>query len=73
VAYLRALRKFRERLEYRKPVYSMVDYVVRLVQEEIRPGYVGVERGDGKPRMRKVNHSAQEFLSEVGDWMMGFK
>jgi DNA-binding transcriptional regulator YhcF (GntR family) len=28
-AYLRALRKFRERLEYRKPVYSVVDYVVR--------------------------------------------
>jgi hypothetical protein len=70
-AYMGALRNFRERLKYQKPVYSVVDYVVRLVQEEIRPGYVGVVREDRK-RLREVNHSAQAFLSEVGDWLMGF-
>jgi hypothetical protein len=70
-AYLRALRKFRERLEYQQPVYSVVDYVVRLVQEEIRPGYVGMKRQD-KKKIREINHSAKAFLSEVGDWLKGF-
>jgi predicted dithiol-disulfide oxidoreductase (DUF899 family) len=70
-AYLRALRKFRERLTYQKPVYSVVDYVVKLVQEEIRPGYVGVEMQD-KKKIREINHSAKAFLSEVGDWLKGF-
>jgi hypothetical protein len=70
-AYLGAMRKFRERLAYQKPVYSVVDYVVRLVQEEIRPGYVGV-KGEDRKQMREVNHSVQAFLSEVGDWLMGF-
>jgi hypothetical protein len=70
-AYLAALRKFRERLAYQKPVYSVVDYVVRLVQEEICPRYVGVKREDRK-KIREVNHSAKAFLSEVGDWLMGF-
>jgi hypothetical protein len=69
-AYLRALRKFRERLEYQQPVYSVVDYMVRLVQEEIRPGYVGEKRQDKK--IREINHSAKAFLSEVGDWLKGF-
>jgi hypothetical protein len=70
-AYLQALRKFRERLEYRKPVYSVVDYVVRLVQGEICPGYVDV-KGQGRKQMGEVNHSAHAFLSEVGDWLSGF-
>jgi hypothetical protein len=68
-AYLRALRKFKERLEYRNPVYSVVNYVVRLVQGEICPGYVGVKGQDRGQQMREVNHSAQAFLSEVGDWL----
>jgi hypothetical protein len=72
-AYLGALRKFRERLEleYQQPVYSVVDYMVRLVQEEIRPGYVGVKMQD-KKKIREINHSAKAFLSEVGDWLKGF-
>jgi hypothetical protein len=70
-AYLGALRKFRERLAYQKPVYSVVDYVVRLVQEEIRPGYVGAKMQD-KKKIREINHSAKAFLSEVGDWLKGF-
>jgi hypothetical protein len=69
-AYLRALRKFRERLEYQQPVYSVMDYMVRLVQEEIRPGYVGVKRQDKK--IKETNHSAKAFFSEVGDWLKGF-
>jgi hypothetical protein len=69
-AYMRALRKFRERLEYQQPVYSVVDYMVRLVQEEIRPRYVGEKRQDKK--IREINHSAKAFLSEVGDWLKGF-
>jgi hypothetical protein len=70
-AYLGALRKFRERLAYQKPVYSVVDYVVKLVQEEICPGYVGVT-GEDRKKIREVNHSAKAFLSDVGDWLMGF-
>jgi hypothetical protein len=70
-AYLGALRKFRERLAYQKPVYSVVDYVVKLVQEEIRPGYVGVTREDRK-RTRGESYAAKAFLSEVGDWLSGF-
>jgi hypothetical protein len=70
-SYLGALRKFRERLGYQKPVYSLVDYLVRLVQEEIRPGYVGVKMQE-KKKVREINHSATAFLSEVGDWLKGF-
>jgi hypothetical protein len=70
-AYLGALRKFRNRLAYQKPVYSVVDYVVKLVQDEIRPGYVGVTREDRK-RSGGESYAAKAFLSEVGDWLMGF-
>jgi CRISPR/Cas system CSM-associated protein Csm2 small subunit len=70
-AYLGALRKFRERLVYQKPVYSVVDYVVKLVQDEIRPGYVGVKREDRK-RSGGESYAAKAFLSEVGDWLKGF-
>jgi hypothetical protein len=69
-AFLGASRKFKERLEYQKPVYSVVDYVIRLVQEEIHPGYVGV-KGQNSKRSREINHSAQALLSEVGDWLQG--
>jgi hypothetical protein len=69
-AYLGASRKFRERLQYQKSVYSVVDYVVRLVQEEIRPGYVG-EKGQNRMRLREGNHYAQALLEEVGDWFQG--
>jgi hypothetical protein len=69
-AYLGASRKFRERLQYQKPVYSVVDYVVRLVQEEIRSGYVG-EKGQNRMRFREGNHYAQALLEEVGDWFQG--
>jgi hypothetical protein len=70
-AYLGALRKFRKRLAYQKHVYSVVDYVVKLVQEEICPGYVGVEREDRK-RSGRESYAAKAFLNEVGDWLMGF-
>jgi hypothetical protein len=70
-AYLRALRKFRERLGYQQSVYSVVNYVVRLVQEEICPGYVGVKRED-KKQSGGGSHSAKALLNEVGDWTMGF-
>jgi hypothetical protein len=70
-AYLGALRKFRKRLAYQKPVYSVVDYVVKLVQDEIRPGYVGVMREDRK-RSGGESYAAKAFLNEVGDWLMGF-
>jgi hypothetical protein len=70
-AYLGALRKFRERLAYQQPVYSVVGYVVRLVQEEICPGYVGVKREDRK-QSGGGSYAAKAFLSEVGDWLMGF-
>jgi hypothetical protein len=70
-AYLRALQKFRERLKYQQPVYSVVNYVVRLVQEEIRPGYVGVKRED-KKQSGGGSYSAKALLNEVGDWTMGF-
>jgi hypothetical protein len=70
-AYLVALRKFRERLVYRKPVYSVVDYMVRLVQGEVCPGYVGV-KWQNRKQTGKCNHSAHAFLNEVGDWLSGF-
>jgi hypothetical protein len=70
-AYLRALRKFRERLGYQQPVYSVANYVVRLVQEEIRPGYVGVKRED-KRQSGGGSYSAKALLNEVGDWTKGF-
>jgi hypothetical protein len=70
-AYLGALRKFRKRLAYQKPVYSVVDYVVKLVQEEICPGYVGVTR-ENRKRSGGESYAAKAFLNEVGDWLMGF-
>jgi hypothetical protein len=70
-AYSGALRKFRKRLAYQKPVYSVVDYVVKLVQDEICPGYVGVEKEDRK-RSGRESYAAKAFLSEVGDWLSGF-
>lgn len=69
-AYLGALRKFRKRLAH-QPVYSVVNYVVKLVQDEIRPGYVGVTREDRK-RSGGESYAAKAFLNEVGDWLMGF-
>jgi hypothetical protein len=70
-AYLRALQKFRERLAYQQPVYSVVNYVVRLVQEEIRPVYVGVKRED-KKQSGGGSYAAKALLNEVGDWTMRF-
>jgi hypothetical protein len=39
-AYADAVRKWRKRLAYDKPIYSVVEYFFQLVIEELRPGYL---------------------------------
>jgi hypothetical protein len=39
-AYADAVRKWRKRLAYDKPIFSVVEYFFQLVVEELRPGYL---------------------------------
>jgi hypothetical protein len=39
-AYADAVRKWKKRLAYDKPIFSVVDYFYQLVVEELRPGYL---------------------------------
>jgi hypothetical protein len=39
-AYAGAVRKWRKRLSYDKPILSVVEYFFQLVVEDLRPGYL---------------------------------
>lgn len=70
-AFAKALYKFKQRLAYEQPIYSVIDYVVRLIMEEIRPGYSGSKKKQGVKQRYEVNPSVQALLAEVGDWLCG--
>jgi hypothetical protein len=66
-AYGRALRKYRERRKYPKPIYSVVEYFVKLVLE-------GIEGGAGKDvrdevRVNGGGAAGEGRRRELLDWM----
>jgi hypothetical protein len=58
-AYADALRKWRKRLAYDKPIFSVVEYFFQLVVEELRPGYL--------PKKTKEKEAPIMPIGELGD------
>jgi hypothetical protein len=58
-AYADAVRKWRKRLAYDKPIFSVVEYFFQLVVEELRPGYL--------PKRTKEKEAPIMPNGELGD------
>jgi hypothetical protein len=59
-AYAESVRKWRKRLGYDKPIYSVVEYFFQLVVEELRPSY-----SKGKARVKEVPLMPNEELADL--------
>lgn len=59
-AYADSVRKWRRRLGYDKPIYSVVEYFFQLVVEELRPSY-----SKGKARVKVAPLMPTEELADL--------
>jgi hypothetical protein len=64
-AYADAVRKWRKRLAYDKPIYSVVGYFFQLVVEELRPGYL--------PKKTKEKETPTMPRYEFADMLFDFR
>ncbi|MHC0039713.1 hypothetical protein [Pseudoneobacillus sp. C159] len=61
----RALFKFKKRLKYQQPIFSIVDYFVHLVTEEISPGFP-VEKDEPRKKPQHDIARTEKALEMMG-------